>query len=233
MHKKNDYRPTMNWKDYFFFQKNDRIAISVLLTLIVVSGIIYAITLPSDKLYTENTFESEFEAFQSMLRNKDSVAYAKNNIYKGQQSKEKQYRYTYPAKLTEGETIELNSADTSALKKIPGIGSGYANRIVKYRSLLGGYTNISQLKEVWGMDDELYDKITAYITLVSDVKKIRINSASFEELNGHPYISYKQAKVITDIKERKGNIESINRLSLLEEFSANDIRRLTPYLSFN
>ncbi len=223
----------MNWKDYFFFQKNDRIAISVLLVLIVISGIIYAITLPLNKLSTENIFESEFEAFQSTLRNKDTVSYSKNSVYKGQQSKEYENRYKYPTKLSEGETIELNSADTTALKKIPGIGSGYANRIVKYRTLLGRYADITQLKEVWGMDDEIYNKITAYITLVPEAKRIKINSASFEELNIHPYISYKQAKVIADIKERKGNIESINRLSLLEEFTANDIRRLTPYISFN
>lgn len=75
----------MNWKDYFFFQKNDRIAISVLLILIVVSGIIYAITLPSDKLHTENTFEAEFEEFQSTLRDKDTALFSKYNIYKGQQ----------------------------------------------------------------------------------------------------------------------------------------------------
>lgn len=223
----------MNWKDYFFFQKNDRIAISILLILIVISGIIYVITLPSNKSYTENTFESEFEAFQSTLRNKDTISYSKNSVYKGQQSKENENRYKYPTKLSEGETIELNSSDTSALKKIPGIGSGYANRIVKYRTLLGGYTNIIQLKEVWGMYDELYDKITIYVTLVPEIKKISINRVSFEELKAHPYISYKQATVITEIKERKGNIESINRLSLLEEFSPDDIRRLTPYLSFD
>jgi competence ComEA-like helix-hairpin-helix protein len=223
----------MSWKNYFFFQKNDKIAITVLLILIIISGIGYVITLPSNKPYTGNTFEAEFEAFQSALRDKDSTSYSDNKVYNGQQNKESQTGYIHSVKLSKGETVELNSADTTELKKIPGIGSGYANRIVKYRTLLGGYADITQLKEVWGMDDELYDKITTYITLVPAAKKIRINSASFEELNGHPYISYKQAKVITDIRERKGNIESINRLSLLEEFTANDIRRLTPYLSFN
>lgn len=223
----------MNWKYYFFFQRNDKIAIITLLILIVLSGTVYIITLPSNKPNTENMFAEEFEEFRSILRNKDSIAYSDSKVYKGQSHKDSQAKYIYPAKLLQGETVELNNADTTTLKKIPGIGSGYANRIVKYRTLLGGYADITQLNEVWGMDDELYDKITAYLTLVPNTKKIRINSAGFEELNGHPYISYKQAKVITDVKERKGNIESINRLSLLEEFTANDIRRLTPYLSFD
>lgn len=222
----------MSWKNYFFFQKNDRIAISILLILIVISGIVYTITISSNKASIKNTFETEFEEFQSSLRDKDTTNYSDNKVYKGQSYKSNQNKYGYSTKLSEGETIELNSVDTTELKKIPGIGSGYANRIVKYRTLLGGYSEVNQLKEVWGMDDDLYDKIIAYITLVPDTKKIRINLASFEELNGHPYLSYKQAKVIIDIRERKGNIESINRLSLLEEFTTNDIKRLTPYLSF-
>jgi DNA uptake protein ComE-like DNA-binding protein len=220
----------MSWKDYFFFQKSDKTAILILMILIVLSGIVHIATLPEDKPAAPNTFAAEFEEFQSALPDRDTASYTETRIYKGQSQN---IKYTYPAKLSQGETIELNGADTTVLKKIPGIGSGYANRIVKYRDILGGYAGISQLKEVWGMDDDLYDKITVYIALTPGVKKIRVNTASFDELNKHPYISYKQATVITDIRERKGNIESIDRLSLLEEFTVNDIKRLTPYLSFN
>lgn len=219
----------MNWKDYLFFQKNDKIAIIILLVLIVLSGIIYIITIPTNKPTDENTFATELRDFQSRLENKDTVSYSDNQIYKWQIQKPSGY---ISSKLSPGETIELNNADTTNLKKIPGIGSSYANRIVKYRNLLGGYADITQLKEVWGMDDDLYDKVIVYITLTPQIKKIRINTASFEELNKHPYISYKQATVIADIRERKGNIESINRLSLLDEFTPKDITRLTPYLSF-
>jgi len=135
--------------------------------------------------------------------------------------------------LKPGETIELNSADTTDLKKIPKIGSGFAGRIVKYRESLGGYFYIDQLKEVWGMDDYLYADIRPYITLEPGIKKLKINSASFEQLNKHPYISYKQAQVIIDLRERKGNLNSLSRLSLLDEFTQKDIERLRLYLSFD
>jgi len=221
----------MSWKDYFFFQKGDKIAILMLMILIVLSGIAYVATLPKEKSIDTNTFAEEFETFQATLQDKDTITFSGSQIYKGQSQNNP--RYNYPAKLSQGETIELNEADTTTLKKIPGIGSGYANRIVKYRDILGGYADILQLKEVWGMDDDLYEKICAYIVLTPNVKKIRINTASFDELNKHPYINYKQATIITDIRERKGNIESINRISLLDEFTPKDIKRLAPYLSFN
>jgi len=226
----------MKWKDYLYIQKGDRIAIILLLILIIISGGIYILTSSSKQngQLVDSDTEKEFETFLANLKDRDSVKEASGTdyIYKNEVSKTDYPKYTYQEKLKTGETVELNSSDTSELKKIPGIGSGFSNRIVKYRNLLGGYASLNQLKEVYGMDEELYNKIIPYLIITPGVKRLKINHITFEELNKHPYISYKQAKIIIDIRERKGNIESINRLSLLEEFMEKDIRRLTPYLSF-
>lgn len=220
----------MSWKDYFYFQKRDRIAIFILLMLIIVSGGIYIGIKQhkNNKPSSENAeTDKEFETFLSHLKDGSNTT---NTFKRDSQSLD---RYPYQEKLQQGQTIELNKADTSDLKKIPGIGSSYSLRIVKYRKLLRGYAHIHQLKEVYGIDEELYNKITPYITLTPDISKIKVNSSSFQELNRHPYINYEQTKIILDIRKRKGNIESIDRLSLLEEFTEDDIKRLTPYLSFN
>lgn len=215
----------MNWKDYFYFEKRDRYAIILLLILITICGILYILTRKDSTLYPpeESAYQKQLDKFQSNLKEK-------------QQTDSTEYIYPilhqYTSKLKPGETIELNSADTTDLKKIPGIGTSYANRIVKYRNSLGGYVAVSQLSEVWGLDTDLYQKITPYITIKRKTKKIKINQCSSEELRKHPYINYKQAKVITDLRMRKGNITSINRLSLLDEFSDSDIRRLEAYISF-
>lgn len=218
----------MNWKDYFYFQKRDRTAILLLLVLIALSGGIYIFTRPQQSTDKEdvNTSSTPSKANIDTLTGKTAT-----NIYK--QEKKKNAGYAYQEKLKRGETIELNSADTTSLKKIPGIGTGFANRIARYRNLLGGFTDITQLKEVWGLDNELYDKIIPFIVLIPQIEKIKINSADFNELNRHPYIDYRQTKVIIDIRDRKGSIESLKRLSLLEEFTDDDIKRLTPYLSFD
>lgn len=225
----------MRWKDYFYFSNGERRAIITLLILIVIVGGAYIYTQihkPSDFIAEQDFRQAEFDEFLANIKEKEKEVKKENS----NKDTNKEYHYTpyiKQPKLKEGETIELNTADTTALKMIPGIGTGYANRIVKYRNLLGGFTSINQLKEVWGMDDYLYEKITPYIVLQNRHKKINVNNTGFEELKKHPYINYKQAKIIVDIRERKGNIESIDRLALLEEFSEKDIKRLTPYLSFD
>ena len=40
----------------------------------------------------------------------------------------------YPVKIAEGEQVVLNTADTTELRKVPGIGAYYARRIVRYDS---------------------------------------------------------------------------------------------------
>lgn len=220
----------MNWKSFLYFEKKDKMAIIILFILIVISGFIYFLTENIHHKQTISLDESnevidEFRASLQTAPKKD------DNKQRGAQSR-RNMAYPYIKKLERGEIIELNNADTTALKKIPGIGSGYANRIVKYRNLLGGFYEIGQLKEVWGMDEDLYNKIFPYVTIEPKTKRIKVNSIEFEELRKHPYIDYKQAKVIVDIRERKGQIESVERLSLLDEFSDKDLKRLSHYLSF-
>lgn len=223
----------MRWKHYFYFSRGEKQAVIILLILIIITGgtYIYFRSKPTPLYSQKNTHQQEFDKFISELKDKEDQERLKP--VKKEYKSPRQTSYPYQPKLKDGEKVEINSADTSALKKIPGIGSGYANRIIKYRNLLGGYVHISQLKEVWGMDDYLYAKIEPYLELESAHTPLRINKVDFKELNKHPYINYKQAQVIMDIRERKGDIESIVQLSLLEEFSEIDIVRLRPYLSFN
>lgn len=221
----------MNWKNYFYFQKGDKTAIILLLILISISSVFYLVTRPQKQTDTDEKGQEQtllFEKFQKGLKETKHTEYIDNNTHNSP------YKYTPRLqKLKQGETIELNSADTTTLKTIPGIGSGFANRIVKYRNSLRGFCYIDQLKEVWGMDDFLFNDIVPYIKIEVKVSRIKVNSADFRELNKHPYISYKQAQAIIDIRKRKGSIESIKRLTLLNEFPEKDILRLTPYLEFD
>lgn len=216
----------MNWKDYFYFQKRDKTAILLLLVLITLSGGIYFFTRPQERIAERDTPLAATET-----NTNDNIS---NNIINDTKpNKKESTNYPYPTKLKVGETIELNAADTTSLKKIPGIGIGFATRIIKYRNLLGGFAGIQQLKEVWGVDDDLYEKVTPYITLIPRMEKIRVNSSDYNTLSKHPYINPRQAKIVIDIRERKGDIESLRRLSLLDEFTEEDLKRLTPYLSFD
>lgn len=132
-------------------------------------------------------------------------------------------------KFPEGTRIELNSADTTALKKIPGIGSYYARQIIRYKEQLGGFASLSQLKEIKGLPEN----IERWFTISGPVfRKIKINRLSTDQLRKHPYLNFYQSKIITEHRRKYGPIKDIKALSLYEEFTTTDLERLMPYLSF-
>lgn len=55
--------------------------------------------------------------------------------------------------------VELNVADTALLQKVRGIGPTYARRIVRYRELIGGYTDPEQVMLATGMPPDRYVRV--------------------------------------------------------------------------
>jgi len=130
--------------------------------------------------------------------------------------------------------VDINSADTTILMQVRGLGRGYAKGIVRYRQQLGGFVSVDQLTEINGMRPESFDKIRPFCTVNADViQKIRVNTASAERLNAHPYINFYQAKAIYELRRYKGKLRTINDLKELEELKADDLNKLKPYLSFD
>lgn len=135
----------------------------------------------------------------------------------------------YPNKLQSGQTVNLNLSDTTALKRIPGIGTHYARRIVQYRDKLGGFSSLSQLDEI----EDLPLGIEQYLELdATKIRRMRLNHATLRELNAHPYIGYYQARAIVNRIRQVGPFHSLQELSRLEEFDEADLQRLAPYLDF-
>lgn len=135
----------------------------------------------------------------------------------------------YPVKLGEGETVDLATADTSLLKRVPGIGSYFARRIIEYRQRLGGYASLDQLNEIADFPQDA----KAYLTLDAPViQKININTQTLNELRRHPYINYYQARAITDYRRQYGAISDLEELRLLPDFTTEVIERLRPYVEY-
>ena len=133
-------------------------------------------------------------------------------------------------KFDEGTQVDLNTVDTSDLKRIPGIGSGIARQIVQYRQRLGGFYEVNQLKDLPYVTD---DMLPWFRLEEVHLEKIEINKAGLEQLRNHPYMNFYKAKVILEHRRKRGKINDISQLSLYEEFSDDDIKRLSPYLSFD
>ncbi|WP_321346725.1 helix-hairpin-helix domain-containing protein [uncultured Draconibacterium sp.] len=139
-----------------------------------------------------------------------------------------------PEKETSEElfTIELNSADTIDLLRLKGIGPVYAGRIIKYRNLLGGFHNSSQLLEVYGFSEEMFSAVQSLVTVDSTtIEPIRINYAEFAELLRHPYFDKSSVSVILNEKDRNGPIKNLAELEKLEFIDAEFIDKVRPYVT--
>ena len=86
-------------------------------------------------------------------------------------------------KLAAGMQVDLNAADTSMLKKVPGIGSYRARQIVNYRERLGGFVAVEQLAEVEGLPDTLRHWFTV---APAATQQLYVNRMSVNELRRHP-----------------------------------------------
>ena len=129
--------------------------------------------------------------------------------------------------------VELNSADTTELMKVKGIGRGYAKGIVRYRKSLGGFNSVDQLKEIYGMTPENFDKIQKFCTVNKDlIQKINVNIASAERLNAHPYLDFYQSKAIYELRRNKGKLKSVTDFKNISEFNTENIIKIQTYLSF-
>ena len=135
----------------------------------------------------------------------------------------------YSPKLRPGETVVLNTADTTALKTIPGIGPYYARKIVQYGQRLGGYVNVDQLDEI----EDFPSEVKSFLVVCdAHPQKLNLNKLSLNELKRHPYINYFMARAITDYRRLHGPLHSLNDLRLSRDFPQEVIERLEPYVEF-
>src|SRR6185312_10720511 len=180
----------MAWKDYFDFNKKQRNGIIVL--LVIIMGMM-AYLLVSDYLPPSpaNVDLASFKADMTKVKN----------------NKHDTVKPTAQADTSSLKTaIEINSADTSELIKLPGITPKLALTMVHFRDALGGYYSKEQLTEVYGMTDAVYSAIVRNIEVDSTkVEKLNLNKTTEKDMTRHPYIHKKLAKAIYDYRKENGS----------------------------
>ena len=129
------------------------------------------------------------------------------------------------------ELLEINSADSIQLEKLRGIGPTLASRIIRYRNRLGGFISIEQLKEVYGVNDTLFNLIKDQVVVNdNDVRVVVLNVDSFPVLASHPYIGKKLAGLILTYRKQHKRFESTDDLKNLPLLTDEIFRKLVPYL---
>lgn len=149
-------------------------------------------------------------------------------------SKSQQDENTMPEEIRSRLSIELNAADSLELQQLPGIGPVYASRIVRFRNLLGGFHHVTQLMDVYGMDTTRFERLKEHIYVYSAfVKKIELNSADYERLRNHPFISPKLANAIVQFRKQHGPYQSLADLLRIEIMNDEIFCKIVPYLTIS
>lgn len=130
--------------------------------------------------------------------------------------------------------VNLNLADTVQLTELKGIGPTFARRIFKYRQRLGGFRNLNQLYEIFGMDSARVLGILPQLNLdTSELQRININSADFKQFIQNPYINKNQVNAILKFREQHGPFRSTTDLQRIHLITPEAFGKLAPYLKVN
>ncbi|MFZ4559120.1 MAG: helix-hairpin-helix domain-containing protein [Saprospiraceae bacterium] len=126
--------------------------------------------------------------------------------------------------------LSINAADSAEWERLPGIGATLAGRIVRFRERLGGFVQVSQVGEVYGLRDSVFQMLSPCLERSGPVRKLQLNQAGLEELGTHPYIGYKLARAILAYRTQHGPFQTIEDLLAIPAIPAEKIPQWTPYL---
>ncbi|PKV49911.1 DNA uptake protein ComE-like DNA-binding protein [Aquimarina sp. MAR_2010_214] len=140
----------------------------------------------------------------------------------------------YPVK-TFSQKKDLNTVSSEELEQSIGLPDFVADRIIRYRNSVGGFTLDIQLEDVHGLYDYQKDKILSMFTVKTPkkIKKVNINTASVNELVEIPYFDFEMALDIKDFIESNGSISNFDELGKIEGFSLKKIDKIKLYLTIN
>jgi DNA uptake protein ComE-like DNA-binding protein len=232
-------------RELFYLRKSDRKVIITLLCVIAIAfGVIFLTGSDgeSNELTPADTLRKEArrDSFQQRsYRESNKTVYVRTKVIyrdtayrRGKGMSEAEYdsvKAHYQVKIKPGEHVVLNTADTTVLKTVPGIGSYYAKKVVAYGQRLGGYVSVDQLDEIEGFPLDAKE----YLTIEDATpRKLNVNTLTLNELRKHPYINFYQAKAITEYRRLHGPLRSLTDLRLSKDFPLEAIQRLEPYIEF-
>lgn len=128
---------------------------------------------------------------------------------------------------------QLNESTSEQLQTVHGIGPVLATRILDMRNALGGFISPNQLEDIWGLNQEVIDRVWHLFSLdsVPFVAPLNINTATIDELASNYYINYGLASRIVAYRSRHGEIVDLNQMALKLEIDSVRIARIALYLN--
>jgi len=190
----------------------------------------------------ENKYVNSPKEFQAVTKVSDSLLNAISPYFKfpdwvtnKKEFKDyKKYSNTAFAKKEKIVIIDINQASQEDLIKIYGIGEAISLRILKFKESLGGFVSMEQMKDVWGLSDEVIDNLNTHFKVLAlpNLKKIDINNASIKELSQFPYFKYPISKNIVTYRSMNGDFKNIDDLTKIKGLSIDKANIIALYLDF-
>jgi competence ComEA-like helix-hairpin-helix protein len=226
------------YREFYLLPRGEQRAL-ILLSLLLILSLLFRITvqlLPEREPDGMEEFEQEARSILAALAAADSLRRGSAGTLMTEEEAPSAvvFRNHTPKKQgNSAQPIDINRADSVRLLPLPGIGPVYAGRIIKYRNLLGGFTSVEQLLEVYGISKETLDRIRGRIYAdTSGIRKIRLDSASFSDLLRHPYLELENVKAIMNFRDFTGTIHSPQELHDNCILPDTLLQKVTPYLNF-
>lgn len=142
-------------------------------------------------------------------------------------------RPDYKKPEPENHSTELNTADSASLINVRGIGPYLCSKILKYRNALGGFVKFEQLYEIYNIKPDQVDLFKPFVHIdPKNIHTMKINTADYNQLNGHPYISVREANAIINYRKQHGIYKSKADLEKVYLLSRETLDKIEPYLEF-
>ena len=184
-----------------------------------------------------NKYVNSAAEFQNVTKVSDSLLATMSPYFKFPDwvKNRKQFPVFEKKPFAKGKIVvkDINHATAEDLIKIYGIGPALSERILKQKNLLGGFVNMEQMSDVWGLSPEVVENLNKSFKVFSipEIKKVNINKATIKELGQFPYFRYPLSKDIVTYRSMNGDIKNAD-LVKIKGFPVEKVSIIAVYLEF-
>lgn len=150
--------------------------------------------------------------------------------------------------------VNINTATSRQLQELSGIGESKAAAIIEYREMHGGFSDISELLNVSGIGESIFENIRGHITVgdvppkettppetskpsptastaPAQIPVVNINTASIEELQQLPGIGSAKAMAVVQYRSVFGDFTDINEIKNVNGIGESVFEGISDYIT--
>lgn len=194
-------------------------------------------TIDEENMYKLGWSTKQIESFIN-LRDKGKKFYVKKDFSTVFFIDNEKYKELEPyikidlSKVFNGEKqLDLNLASEDQLIEA-GMNGSEAESVIKFRESVGFFYAPWQLSDAIKYDRANKLKSKFYTCMSVEIKKLKINDISRDELVKHPYFSEKQADAVMKFRDEKGRIKHLADFQTMNAFDDKEIKKIEKYVAF-